>query len=101
MADFDFLDSTKEYQYKQYYIDAYQAVYSDESLINYMKTKDIKESFAFNCREECNKIRSNMKLLDEHSGGSCAIVLRAIEYIIKNGFDEWKKSKLEYLLNGD
>lgn len=67
----------------EYYIDAYNAVKSDDSYINFVINKDINEPWVFNTNPIVENIRSKMKLLNHHSGASCALTLRLVEKKIK------------------
>jgi len=81
--------------------DAYNAVISTKGAVEFFKSKSEDDSFMFTPQNHhiWDEIHSKMKEYDCHSGYSYAWTLRNIEYIFKNGWDEWvfmmKKSSNE------
>ena len=75
--------------------DAYDAVNAAEAF-EWLKKDTVPgpSGFMF-CRDEMiGKISSNMKLMDRHSGASFGGVMRVMEFIAKNGWEEYIKSTI-------
>lgn len=72
------------------YADADQAVTKAglwDWLVEFSSRRD--RGFAVTDDPRLDIIMSHMKLLDQHSGASLAVMLRAMEFIAKNGFEAW------------
>jgi len=74
-----------------YLTDVYETV-DKLDLWEELKTYSPEEGkgFMFSQAQIISKISSNIKLLDEHTGASYAWTLRQIEYIAKNGWEQYK-----------
>lgn len=72
------------------YADADQAV-TKAGLWDWLAESSSKRDrgFLFTDDPRIDIIRSHMKLIDQHSGSSFAITMRAMEFIARSGFEAW------------
>ena len=96
-GDFSFI----EYGFiRDIYEDAWNTVHSNQEFIDFIKNKPSDEPWMFNEHETADKIYKSLKYINTHSGASAALVMRAMEDIIKHGWNEWvhnysNKSKIQ------
>jgi hypothetical protein len=85
-GDFSFI----EYGFvRDIYEDAWNTVHSRPEYIEFIKNKSSDEPWMFIEHETANKIYKSLKYINTHSGASAAFVMRAMEDIIKYGWNTW------------
>jgi hypothetical protein len=67
--------------------DAFNAATVTESWDNFRNFSD--ESFMFSTAPWLSKVQAEMKLMDQHSGGSYGWTMRVIEHIARHGWDTY------------
>lgn len=88
IGDFSFIKS----DFQRIYIeDAWETIHRVDNAIEYIKNKDSSEPWIFTQNEMALTIYHSLKLKDGHSGCSIALVMRSMEYIIKNGWKSYYK----------
>ena len=87
-GDFSFIDSDFV---RKTYEDAWETIHSCNEYIDFIRNKSINEPWMYNKNEMINKICNSLKYANIHSGASIALTMRAIEYIIKFGWNNWIK----------
>jgi hypothetical protein len=88
-GDFSFI---AEQFTRQMYEDAWETVHSQPKYIEYCINKSNETPWLFIEDETANEIMKNLKLVNQHSGCSVAILMRNIEVILKYGWDEWVRT---------
>lgn len=66
-----------------YINDAYQAIVS-QGLLEWFKNYDPSNGFMLASTPELTRITSVMKLMDQHSGASYALTMKAVQNIVRN-----------------
>ena len=94
LGDFSFIKSDFE---RMYIEDAWETIHRVDNAIQYIKNKKSNESWAFTQNEMALTIYNSLKLKDGHSGCSIALLMRSMEYIIKNGWKEFYNKYKENL----
>jgi len=85
-GDFSFI----EYDFiRNTYIDAWETVHSNPEYIEFIKNKPSDDPWMFNENKTADKIYKSLKYINSHTGASAALVMRAMEHIIKFGWNEW------------
>jgi hypothetical protein len=85
-GDFSFIENGF---IRDMYEDAWKTVHSNQEFIDYIKNKSSDEPWMIIENELANKICKSLKYANTHSGASMALTMRAMEDIIKFGWDEW------------
>lgn len=70
--------------------DAYNAIFMVDGGYEFVKNKPYNESWMYNRNSIVEQIHSHIKTTT-HSGASIALTLRQVEYIIKEGKEDWYK----------
>lgn len=87
IGDFSFVTDNLE---RMVYEDAWKTINTlDINYINYIKNKNINESWMFTTDKNALYIMNNLEMKDYHSGASMALTMRAMEHIIKFGWDSF------------
>lgn len=98
--DLYFLVGDMSELWKKSIVDGYNAVI-ELKLYDYIKTHEI-ESFMFDPPKKYEKEFEKLAIIADkrvgHSGASYGMTMRTVEYIIKNGFKNWK---IEYIDNNN
>lgn len=77
--------------------DAYNAVTVTESWDNFRNFSE--ESFMFSSAPWLSKVQAEMKLMDQHSGGSYGWTMRIIEHIARHGWDTYARERISARAN--
>lgn len=84
-GDFSFINSDFD---RPYLADMYQAI-TEAGAWEEMKSDPGEGGYMFGKQDVSNKITPFMKLADQHSGASFAICMRNMQYIAKNGWNNY------------
>jgi len=85
-GDFSFIENT---MLREVYSDAYNVVMQNPEFRSYIENKPSSQPWMFNECPIAQNIMSCCNKKCKHSGASLACTMRAMEYIIKNGWNAW------------
>lgn len=87
-GDFSFVVNEKE---RLYYEDAYNAISNTKGGWDFLKSLNSSNDKGpyFWSNPILFKITNNMKLFDNYSGGSFALIMRTMERLAKMGWNDW------------
>lgn len=92
-GDFSVLVGTRDEFFMKYLKDAYDAI-TRLNLWNELSeySPEPNKGFMFSTSPLLDKINSEMKYIDDHSGASYALTMRVMEFIAKNGWKSYVSS---------
>jgi hypothetical protein len=71
------------------YEDAWETIHSMPGAIEYLKAKDKSMSWMKTTDPFAEKLMKQLKMYEHHSGCSIALTMRAMENIVKYGWESW------------